>query len=164
MSAEPSFFDLVEVHRQLEAMMLHHQIALIDRDMPAARTSFESYRDLLRLHIAHEDEILMPVFERGGITRRWPPALYTGEHQKLESQLVRIEAGLDALGDEPEPAAIIDQLDLEGVIKRLHEHHDVRERENFFPVLDRVTEPAERQRLLARTRDAWFEVRDALRA
>ena len=157
MSDAASFMSLATIHERLEACFLIHQERLLFGNLQGACALFRDYRDLLLLHIAHEDEILMPVFARIGQLKRWPPELYRGEHQKLKGWLTRIERGLIHLTDMDQVSGrdLIAQIDLEGGLKRLLEHHDERERQNFFPVLDQVTQDEERASLLARCLGEW---------
>jgi len=151
-ASDRSFMELVDVHRTLDRVFLAHQSALICMQGAAAERTYAAYKELLALHIHHEDEILLPVFRRIGPIQRWPDTLFSGEHRKLEGFLARIDAGLAALG-EPTPdkaAAIVGVIDIEGGLKRLQEHHDDREQQCLFPVLDQVTEADERAALLDR--------------
>lgn len=157
-SATQSFMEIVKIHRILDSVFLEHQKALICMDGQRAHFYFNAFKELLALHIYHEDEVLLPVFSRIGDIKRWPGTLFSGEHRKLEGFLERIELALDKLGDPtPENAAeIIEVLDVEGGLKRLMEHHDEREQQCLFVVLDQVTEPTERQALLDRVFSEWF--------
>ncbi|MDJ0836879.1 MAG: hypothetical protein QNK37_10210 [Acidobacteriota bacterium] len=156
---ERSFTELAAVHETLEACFLIHQETLVTGDAAGALSLFRDYRDLLLLHIHHEDDLLMPVFQRNGRMKRWPSELYVGEHDKFKGMLQNIEAGLERMvrADEVRPLDIVFQIDLEGGLKRLHEHHDQRERENFFPVLDQVTGEEERTALMDRCLGEWRE-------
>ena len=155
--AQRSFFELVRVHEALDECFLLHQEALVTGELPHAAVLFADYRDLLHLHIHHEDNILLPVFARNGRMKRWPPELYTGEHDKLKGFLRRSEAGLQKLiaSDDVKPRDLVAQIDLEGGLKRLLDHHDQREQENLFPILDEVTLAAERQQLLDQCLGEW---------
>lgn len=159
-SEECSFLEVVRIHRWLEELLARHQEALIHLDGPRARQLFVAYRAALDLHICHEDEVLLPVFRRIGEIKRWPAELFSGEHRKLEAFLERISHALEALG-EPTPdkaRAVIALLDLEGGLKRLQEHHDEREQQCLFPILDQVTTPDERRALLTRLFSEFGEV------
>ncbi|MFN7928084.1 MAG: hypothetical protein U0Y68_09075 [Blastocatellia bacterium] len=64
----------------------------------------------------------------------------------------RIAATLDVLQQDGTnlPRRVLVLLDEEAMYKSLSQHHDQRERNLFFPALDRVTDETERQTLLAR--------------
>jgi len=66
--------------------------------------------------------------------------------------LERFGATLKALkGKGGDPARrVIRLLDEEATFKSLCEHHDMRERNIFFPALDRVADEAERRELIGR--------------
>lgn len=159
-----SFMEVAVLHEEMEALFLEHQKALICMEAEKAKSTFEAYCALLALHIEHEDHVLMPVFRRIGEIKRWPAVLYEGEHRKLEAWLDRCRQALAILGEPtPEKAAlIVDALDMGGGLKRLQEHHDQREREAFFPILDQVTEPEERRELLERVFTEWDALKEKL--
>lgn len=159
-----SFMEIADLHVEMELVFLEHQKALICMDGPKASQLFEAYCALLAHHIKDEDHVLMPVFRRIGEIKRWPASLYEGEHRKLEAWLGRCREALNALG-EPSPDKadrIIAVIDVEGGLKRLQEHHDLREREAFFPILDQVTEKAERRELLTQIFDEWDALKTSL--
>ena len=66
--------------------------------------------------------------------------------------LTRFAATLDELKKESgDPVRrVIRLLDEEAMFKRLCDHHDMRERNIFFPALDRVTDETERLELINR--------------
>lgn len=164
MTQQRSFFELVRVHEELEELLIRHQEALVRLQRDRALKTFAIYAELLLLHIDHEDNILLPVFARKGRLKRWPPELYSGEHDKMKAMLRRYGQSLEALPQEPTPRLVIACIDEQGTLKRLHEHHDLREKENFFPVLDAVTDAEERTDLLAQTLTVWFETHARLHA
>ena len=150
------FEELVSYHRQLDEMLLQHQEALVLM-RPEAHGLYQKFTTMLKLHIKHEDQLLLPVFQRDQNAQRWPSMLYFKEHRKLEDFLGRIEVSLQNLST-PTPQRvrrIIELLDLEGGLKRLLEHHDIREQKDFFPVLDQITDEQERSDLLARINREW---------
>ena len=151
-----SFEEIGTFHEELDGFLLKHQEALILM-RPEAPALFQTFRAMLQLHIEHEDNILLPLFERDQEAQRWPTMLYFKEHRKLEDFLQRIETAQFKLGI-PCPSkvrAVIELIDLEGGLKRLLEHHDIRERKDFFPLLDKVTQSQERIDVLTRLNQEW---------
>ncbi len=150
-----SFKSVISIHEDMTEYLLAHQEALV-LQRETALSSFENFCALLELHIHHEDHILLPIFHRAE-THRWPHKLYDGEHRKLELHMSRCREALAKLG-KPTPAKareIIALIDTEGVLKRLLEHHDERERQDLFPVLDEVTSSEERRQILQQIHQEW---------
>ena len=157
-SSEPTgFAALIRCHVQLEEAFLRHQEALLDFDYPGARVRLEDYRRRLALHMHHEEDLLMPLFQRIGEIKRWPAKLYYGEHGKMNNLLDKISAGLDRLCELEGPARrdLIRLLEIQTTYKHLCEHHHAREEQAFFPILDQVTSDEEKQDWLARIEAEW---------
>jgi hypothetical protein len=155
---ETSFDSIFDFHADLEEIFALHQESLLLLELERARALCGAYRRLLALHMSHEEEQLLPIFARAGHIERWPSVLYTGQHQKMNALLDRIEQRLDAMIADPplnRRRAVISLLDLETTYKHLGEHHDGAEREGFVPNLDRVSDSAERSSLLDRFRAEW---------
>lgn len=156
--SETSFEAIFAFHADLEEIFALHQESLLLIDLLQARALLGSYRRLLALHMSHEEDELLPIFARAGTIERWPSVLYTGQHQKMNALLDRVEQRLDAILADP-PAkprrAVIALLDIETTYKHLGEHHDGAEREGLVPNLDRVADAEHRTRLLDRLRAEW---------
>jgi hypothetical protein len=97
-------------------------------------------------------DLVMPVYERAGKIAGGPPEFFIGEHRRMLEFLARFAATLDELKEEGGDTArrVIRLFDEEAMFKSLCDHHDMRERNIFFPALDRVTDEAERQELIGR--------------
>ena len=57
--------------------------------------------------------------------------------------------------ERPGARQVVALIDREGPLKHLFEHHDQREQRHFFPELERLVAPAERDALLARIGREW---------
>jgi hemerythrin-like domain-containing protein len=142
----------MDLHTQLDDAFLLHQEAVVERRFELARELLAAYRRLLTTHMRHEEELVLPIFERAGPVPRWPAVLYTGQHQKLLVLLDQIEVRLHA----PEGRrAAIDLITFEATYKHLLEHHDGAEREGLYPVVDRTASAEEHERVLAICRNEW---------
>ena len=99
-----------------------------------------------------EEDLLMPVYERAGKIEGGPPEFFIGEHRRMLEFLTRNAAALDELreGNGDPARRVIRLFDEEAMFKSLCYHHDMRERNIFFPALDRVTGEAERRELIGR--------------
>src|SRR5262249_5734447 len=147
-----SFAELLNVHGCLNELFLLHQVALLRLDLELAAGRLRIYERGLRAHMRVEEDLLMPVYERAGKIAGGPPEVLIGEHRRMLEFLARFAATLDELKVEGgDPARrVIRLFDEEAMFKSLCEHHDMRERNIFFPALDRVTDEAERQELIGR--------------
>ena len=152
MTARP-FLELQAAHRELERIFEEHQVALVERDLPAARRHLERFARELAAHMRVEDELLFPAY-----VELAPPVpgggfeLLDAEHRKLESLLGQLFERLAELERRPAIAArdVIEVLDRELTFKHLLQHHDQRECNIVYPALDEATPPARRAELWAR--------------
>jgi hemerythrin-like domain-containing protein len=147
-----SFAELLNVHERLNELFLLHQESLLRLDLELAAERLRIYDRELRAHMRVEEDLLMPVYERAGKIAGGPPEFFIGEHRRMLEFLARFAATLDELkGEGGDPARrVIRLLDEEAMFKSLCEHHDMRERNIFFPALDRVTDEDERRELIGR--------------
>ena len=147
-----SFAKLLKIHECLNELFLLHQESLLRLDLESAAERLRIYERELRAHMRVEEDLLMPVYERAGKIAGGPPEFFVGEHRRMLEFLARFTATLDELKGESGDLArrVIRLFDEEATFKSLCEHHDMRERNIFFPALDRVTDEAERRELIGR--------------
>ena len=147
-----SFAKLLKIHECLNELFLLHQESLLRLDLESAVERLRIYERELRAHMRVEEDLLMPVYERAGKIAGGPPEFFVGEHRRMLEFLARFAATLDELKEESGDLArrVIRLFDEEAMFKSLCEHHDMRERNIFFPALDRVTDEAERRELIGR--------------
>ena len=146
-----SFLALLEVHDRLNVLFHRHQEAVLLFDVELSRETLDAYERELVEHMRFEEEALFPIYERampiagGGID------LFRNEHQKLLRYVNGIRKSFETLQPRTTggSARIIDLLDFEARFKSLLTHHDLRERNILYPVLDRVATADEKDRLLA---------------
>lgn len=138
------------MHEYLDDLFLQHQEALLQLDLALAAERLIRYRNELQIHMRVEEECLLPVYARAGKIPGGPPEFFIGEHQRMREFLTRIAAKLDDLQPTQEdlPRRVIALFDEEAMYKSLCQHHDLRERNLFFPTLDRVTDELERRNLI----------------
>ena len=148
--ADP-FQVLLDAHDGFADSLLQHQEAMVRGDLESARDLIAELQEDLHAHIRHEEERLLPVLEeRGGWSRIGEPRFYREEHEKIQvmvAGLVEATNGLEA----SDPAVHRDialLIGREAAFRSLLEHHDDRERQAFFPDLERVTTPEEQALLL----------------
>lgn len=148
-----SFSVLLDCHADLAELFARHQEALLDRDLDAARREIARFQAALLRHIGDEEDVLTPVYQaRVPATFANKLELFEGDHLKLKQLTAACVRMTEALGQDGQPLKrrILALLDDEKTLKHVLEHHDQRERNIFFPALDRVTSEAERHELLAR--------------
>lgn len=147
-----SFAKLLKIHECLNELFLLHQEALLRLDLESAAGRLRLYERELRAHMRVEEELLMPIYERAGKIAGGPPEFFVGEHRRMLEFLERFATTLEELKEESgDPARrVIRLFDEEAAFKGLCDHHDMRERNIFFPALDRVTGEAERRELIGR--------------
>jgi hemerythrin-like domain-containing protein len=147
-----SFAELLKIHERLNELFLLHQEALLRFDLELAEERLRLYERELRAHMGVEEDLLMPVYERAGKIAGGPPEFFIGEHRRMLEFLARFAATLDELkgGNGDLARRVIRLFDEEATFKSLCDHHDMRERNIFFPALDRVTGEAERRELIGR--------------
>ncbi len=146
-----SFNELLETHADLDALFFEHQRALLRHDWAEAALRLEEFETILLGHIQIEDERLIPVYaERAGYVRGGDPEFFRGEHRKMREMIEWFKEQMPRLAATDDvDRALIKMLDAETSFKHLVEHHNTREEQMLYPVLDRVTTEEERKRLLA---------------
>lgn len=140
----PSFNELAEAHRELNACFLRHQEALVLRDGPAALAALREFSAALDTHMRAEDEVLLPLYEQvGGSVEGGRPEQFAAEHRKIAADVQRIVAKLERLAAQANiaPTEVIDLLDEECRFKHLMDHHERREEKFLFPRLDALLSP-----------------------
>jgi hypothetical protein len=147
----------LELHDELDEVFWLHQETLVERRFALSGELLEAYERLLRLHMRHEEELILPIFERAGPVPRWPAVLYTGQHKKMLELLASCRTGLAELAsrDRELRRGAIALVTFEATFKHLVEHHDGAEREGLYPVADRSAPLDEQSRVLERCRSEW---------
>ncbi|HHI79812.1 MAG TPA: hemerythrin domain-containing protein [Planctomycetes bacterium] len=152
-SSEGSFFRLTDAHQAQKNLFHRHQCCLVDRDPDQAMRLLREYRAMLLRHMRDEEEILLPIYERGVIQAGGKPEYFVQEHRKLLDFLDRIKDAMGALAEAEGPdwyQSLFEVLDLETTFKNIGEHHEAREEQFLFPGLDLLLEGEERAEVLAR--------------
>jgi hemerythrin superfamily protein len=142
-SAPRLLSSLMELHTELEDVFLLHQEALVERRFDLAKDLLAAYRRLLRTHMRHEEELILPIFERAGPVPRWPVVLYTGQHDKMLKMLDESAALLAAIQQEQAGVRRRWRSSFEATYKHLMGHHGGAEQQGLYPVVDRTATPRE---------------------
>jgi len=152
------FESLRALHRTLDAVFALHQELLVVLQLGLAREVFDSHLALLRLHMKHEEDWLLPAYCALGAWPRFPDVLYLGQHRKLILQLERIRVRLSdgCFTQASTPRAALAILDLETSYKHLSEHHDQAEAQGLFKALDAGMPMSDRYWLVQRCSDEFL--------
>ncbi len=152
-SREGSFFCLMDVHEAQEVLFHQHQCCLVDREVDQALLLLKQYRAMILQHMRDEEELLLPIYERGPIKAGGQGNYFVQEHRKLLEFLDRIKDSMDLLREAEGTAwyrALFKVLDLETTFKNIGEHHEAREEKFLFPGLDALLVGEARAEVLAR--------------
>jgi len=129
---------LVAVHRELDELFLLHAECLLERQLELATELLGAYRELLFLHMEHEEKVLLPLYTRLGPLPRFPLVLYTGQHEKIRGMVDALVARTGRLGGDARAVrrGVLELFDRHATYKHLLEHHDGAERQGLFAALD----------------------------
>ncbi|MBK8100002.1 MAG: hemerythrin domain-containing protein [Planctomycetes bacterium] len=144
---------MMGLHRELDERLFVHQQALLDRDVAAAARALAHCRELLALHMADEEEFVLPRYALGGGDATDAPVrLFLGEHQRVREFLDRFAVALAAMSSPPDDRRLLELLDLQATFKNLLLHHDLRERNALYPRLAAMLTAQDETALLGRLR------------
>lgn len=131
---------LMEAHRKIDLLFFEHQKALLRFKFDKALALLGEYRDALLAHMRDEERLLMPIYrERVKPDKGGNPALFLDEHEKMRAYVALFADTIAELRLQASPEkTLLNLLDRESFYKRLSSHHDIREREIFYPELDNV--------------------------
>jgi hypothetical protein len=161
-----AFSRLLDVHRELDEVLLLHGECLLLGELGLAREVIDAYRELLLLHMRHEETLLLPLYAEIGEAPRFPLVLYTGQHQKLRSLLAAIIARLDELSGDARSLrrGVLAIFDQQTTFKHLSEHHDGAERDGLFAWLDAQLDPARAELVVEQCWQEWWAKRGEYQA
>ncbi len=138
-SPPKSLLDLSNIHRELDELFFHHQVALLKPTRSNATRLLKTYEEALRCHLKEEEEILLPLYsKRVAPIRGGDPDTFIQEHQKIDEWLNRIKLRLSRLDFVAAVKDVISLLDDEAHFKKFIEHHSLREERILYPELERV--------------------------
>lgn len=155
--------ELLKLHKELDAIFIAHQHALLHFDFDRALFHLQRYENALFTHMRDEEEILLPIYvERAAVINGGSELIFLDEHLKMRRFVELFKEKVAELAADPHPeAGLILLLDREAFYKRLSSHHDKRESEILYPELDRITSPDEKVELLGRVTRAFSIARMA---
>ena len=128
-------------HDRLDQLLEEYH-RLKDTDLPAARERFAEFREGLERHIAWEEDILFPEFERKtGQRDTGPTAVMRFEHRQIQLKL----AAIAGLLDQNDPGTDAE----EEMLHELLGMHNYKEENILYPAIDGQITPGERARIFA---------------
>lgn len=162
-----AFASLELIHDDLvELFTLHQELLLsLDRGRDLARRLLSAFREGLALHMGHEEEFLLPLFDTLDVRRRWSSKVYRAEHDKMRGLLdgiVRDMAAVDATA----PAwrrRLLAFIEREATFKHFLEHHDHAESVDLFRILDAHSDPERAAPVVDRCWSDWTALRERVR-
>ncbi|MBK6750283.1 MAG: hypothetical protein KA956_01210 [Pyrinomonadaceae bacterium] len=147
-----SISSLIKVHKVIDDLFFEHQKALLHFDFDKALHLLEAHRSTLLSHMGDEEEILLPAYaERGEFPDAGAPKLYFDDHEKMRSFIDLFAETTARLASEPEiERTLLQLLDREAFYLRLCSHHDRRETDYLYPILESVLSEPDKVGLLDR--------------
>ena len=113
-------------------------------DMSGARRLFLDFKTGLQAHIAWEEDILFPIFERGtGMHDTGPTAVMRTEHRHIKNFLEEISEKVLAGAVEGIDEAEIGLLEVLGA-------HNQKEENILYPAIDNLTSEQEKEQAITR--------------
>jgi len=155
---------IARCHRELDRLFFAHQEAVLSGEFPRAIEALQQFAVAHHLHKRFEDNHLLPRLIELDDPGAWPPSLYSFEHNKIDDLLARLEANLGRLSARELAGSalrveIIELLDEEKSFKGLCKHHQEREETGMLAMLDRQTDAAWREEIIAPFVAEWLTLR-----
>jgi len=144
--------DLKRVHHLIDDMFYDHQKALIHFEFDKALKLLEMYQAVLLRHMQDEELILLPVYsERAKFSGAGAPKLFFDDHEKMRSYVELFKKKtVDLRGALDLDKALLQLLDREAFYLRLCSHHDKRETDFLYPILEEILSDDEKYDLMSR--------------
>lgn len=163
MTQRVTFAELNRAHDDLAELLWLHQECLVAGAFGPARDLLQAYRRLIELHIAHEEEDVLPLYARAE-TQRWPAEMFTGQHKKLLALLDRIEPMLASLRRvDGWRRGVITALETETTLKHLLEHHHLAEDQALYPIAEEHASDEELAQIVGERVREWGEAVEGAR-
>ncbi len=143
--------DLLRVHVLIDEMFFDHQKALLHFEFENALTLLEMYEAILLRHMQDEEMILLPVYtERAEFSGAGSPKYFFDDHSKMRSFVEIFKKKIAGLETEPNiDKALLQLLDREAFYLRLCSHHDKRETDFLYPILEQILSEDEQRALMS---------------
>jgi len=126
-----------EDHKRLDALFKSFQ-TLKRTDFPKAKSAFLEFKAGLQRHVAWEEEVMFPLWEKkSGMTGGGPTIVMRNEHREIWECLESLARKIQAQNPETdrEEEILLDLLD----------RHNMSEEEVLYPEMDHLISPEERE-------------------
>lgn len=126
-----------EDHERLDALFKSFQ-TLKRTDFPKAKSAFLEFKAGLQRHVAWEEEVMFPLWEKkSGMTGGGPTIVMRNEHREIWECLESLARKIQAQNPETdrEEEILLDLLD----------RHNMSEEEVLYPEMDHLISPEERE-------------------
>lgn len=147
-----SLCELLDVHADLSEKLAVHRDHVVGLEWRRAFEALEEFERALRRHMEAEEKYILPLYEeRVGHVTGGDPQFFHLEHRNILRNLETAKEGLRRLVADPKAGRrqAHEFLKDENLLLQLLEHHDLREKNILYPLLDRKVSPEERERILA---------------
>jgi hemerythrin-like domain-containing protein len=143
--------DLERVHLLLDDIFLDHRKALLHFEFEEALTLLEMYESILIRHMQDEELVLLPVYaERAEFSGAGSPKYFFDDHTKMRSYVELFKEKTAGLERELNiDKALLQLLDREAFYMRLCSHHDKRETDFLYPILEQILSQDEERELMS---------------
>ena len=143
--------DLKRVHDLIDTMFFDHQKSLIHFEFEKAFSLLETYEAVLLRHMQDEELTLLPVYaERAVFSGAGSPKLFFDDHAKMRSYVEVFKQKILELPSAPDvDRALLQLLDREAFYLRLCSHHDKRETDFLYPLLEQLLSEDEERSLMS---------------
>jgi len=143
--------DLMNVHTFVDEMFFDHQKALLHFEFDKALKLLEMYQATLIRHMQDEELILLPVYaDRAQQSGAGAPKLFFDDHEKMSSFIKLFLERIAEIKEQPDiDKAVLQILDREAFYLRLCSHHDKREAEFLYPILEEILTDAEKRDIMS---------------
>jgi len=144
---------LLAVHDELRGRFAVHRDFVVGLEFGRALQELEAFERDLRVHMDAEQAFVLPLYrERVGKVTGGDPEFFSLEHRNILRNLDAAKESLRKLAADPKSGRrqAHEFLDQEWMLHHLLEHHDLREKNTLYPLLDEALSESEREELLAR--------------
>jgi hemerythrin superfamily protein len=126
-----------KVHHAMDEAYLDFLEAMTRLDFSAARQAWALFSRLLSAHMGLEEEVFIPRYQSlQGHPVNGKPEHFSGDHKILLRACDKVEPLLDHIAEaENARRTLVENLDPLLRVGRILEHHDSRETEHFYPLL-----------------------------
>jgi hemerythrin-like domain-containing protein len=148
-----SVLELMDVHAGLDETFAVHRDHVVGLEFAKALEVLESFERDLRAHMDIEERFVLPLYSaRVGKVTGGDPEFFTLEHRNILRNLETAKDALRRLAADPGAGRrqAHEFLDQEWMLRHLIEHHDLRERNTLYPLLDQALSAEEGEDLLTR--------------